>query len=148
MHYWINPITDSRWPEFILHHPSSSVFHTPAWLTALQRTYGYTPLVLTTSPPGSKIENGIPFCRVNSILTGKRLVSLPFSDHCQPLSADGLLQALPAICREQHLKYVELRNVCCLNLGHLEHQLDLAVTRLRRRPYLIQSFFVGAGLDI
>lgn len=47
-----------------------------------------------------------------------------------------------------HLKYVELRNVCCLNLGHLRHQLDLAVIRLRRRPYLIQSFFAGAGLDL
>ena len=47
-----------------------------------------------------------------------------------------------------HLKYVELRNVCCLNLDHLQHQLDLAVTRLRRRPYLIRSFFAGAGLDI
>lgn len=47
-----------------------------------------------------------------------------------------------------HLKYVELRNVCCLNLGHLHHQLDLAVTRLRRRPYLIQACFAGAGLDI
>lgn len=47
-----------------------------------------------------------------------------------------------------HLKYVELRNVCCLNLGHLQHHLDLAVNRLRRRPYLIQSFFAGAGLDL
>jgi transposase len=47
-----------------------------------------------------------------------------------------------------HLKYVELRNMCCLNLGHLHHQLDLAVTHLRRKPYLIQSFFAGAGLDI
>jgi len=47
-----------------------------------------------------------------------------------------------------HLKYVELRNVCCLNLGHLQHQLNLALTRLRRRPDLIQSFFAGAGLDL
>ncbi len=47
-----------------------------------------------------------------------------------------------------HLKYFELRNVCCLNLEHLQHQLDLAMTRLRRRPDLIQSFFSGAGLDI
>ena len=47
-----------------------------------------------------------------------------------------------------HLKYVELGNVCCLNLGHLQHQLDLALLRLRRRPHLIQSFFAGAGLDI
>ena len=47
-----------------------------------------------------------------------------------------------------HLKYVELRNTCCLNLEHLHHQFDLAITRLRRKPYLIQSFFAGAGLDI
>ena len=47
-----------------------------------------------------------------------------------------------------HLKCVELRNVCCLNLGHLHHELDLAVIRLRRKPYLIQSFFAGAGLNI
>lgn len=46
------------------------------------------------------------------------------------------------------LKYVELRNICCLNLEHLRHQLDLAVARVRRRPHLIQSFFAGAGLDI
>jgi transposase len=46
------------------------------------------------------------------------------------------------------LKYVELRNVCCLNLIHLRHQFDLAVIRLRRRPELIQSFFAGAGLAI
>jgi transposase len=47
-----------------------------------------------------------------------------------------------------HLKCVELRNRCCLNLGHLRHELDLAVIRLRRKPYLVQSFFAGAGLDI
>ena len=48
----------------------------------------------------------------------------------------------------QHLKRVELRNVCCLNLDHLHHELDLAVLRLRRRPNLIQSFFAEAGLAI
>ena len=46
------------------------------------------------------------------------------------------------------LKNVELRNLCCLDLAHLHHQFDLAVTRLRRKPHLIQSFFAGAGLAI
>ena len=46
------------------------------------------------------------------------------------------------------LKDIELRNVCCLDFAHLHHQLGLAVQRLRRRPYLIQSFFAGAGLPI
>lgn len=48
----------------------------------------------------------------------------------------------------QHLKHVELRNVCCLNLGHLHHQLDLATLRLRRKPHVILSFFAGAGLAL
>ena len=110
MLYWIDPLTDPRWAEFIDHHPSSSIFHTREWLRALQQTYGYESLVLTTTPPGSDLVDGIPFCRVRSIFTGTRLVSLPFSDHCEPLSApDELLRALPEICARQKLKYVELR---------------------------------------
>ena len=37
------------------------------------------------SPPDEPLENGFLFCRVESWLTGRRLVSLPFSDHCEPL---------------------------------------------------------------
>ena len=46
----------------------------------------------------------------------------------------------------QHLKRVELCNVCCFDLKHLHQQLNLAILRLRRKPYLIQSFFAQAGL--
>lgn len=48
----------------------------------------------------------------------------------------------------QHLKHVEMRNLCCTDLDHLSAELNLAVKRLRRKPSLIQSFFAGAGLDI
>jgi len=40
---------------------------------------------VTTTPTGEELENGIVFCRIRSWLTGNRLVSLPFSDHCEPL---------------------------------------------------------------
>lgn len=46
------------------------------------------------------------------------------------------------------LKYVELRNVCCRDLAHLQQQLNLAIVRVRRQPTLIQSFFAGAGLSL
>jgi CelD/BcsL family acetyltransferase involved in cellulose biosynthesis len=127
--HWIDPIADLRWAEFLFRHPDSSVFHTPAWLTALQVTYGYKPLVLTTSPPGAALENGIPFCRVNSVLTGKRLVSLPFSDHCQPLSPpQSLLEELQEIHSQQKLKYIELRpleSTLAVSEGYWLHILDL-----------------------
>lgn len=46
----------------------------------------------------------------------------------------------------RHLKYVELANVCCSDLLDLHSQVRLAVSRLRRKPHIIQSFFAQAGL--
>jgi CelD/BcsL family acetyltransferase involved in cellulose biosynthesis len=90
------------------------VFHTPAWLDALRHTYGYEPFVLTTSVPGRELTNGLVFCRINSHLTGRRLVSLPFSDHCQPLvDSPADLQELVSFslskAETRKREYVELR---------------------------------------
>ncbi len=48
----------------------------------------------------------------------------------------------------QHLKHVALRNRCCTNLLALQHELQLAIRRLRAQPALIQSFFAGAGMPL
>lgn len=48
----------------------------------------------------------------------------------------------------QHLKHIEMRNMCCTDLPHLSVELNLAVKRLPKKPSVIQSFFAGAGLDI
>ena len=93
----LNPLEDGRWDRFVQKHPRSSVFHTSAWLEALRRSYGYHPVVIATSAPGQELEDGMVFCRVDSWLTGRRLVSLPFSDHCEPLVDDpATLQAMLA----------------------------------------------------
>jgi len=47
-----------------------------------------------------------------------------------------------------HLKKFELRNLCCMDLDHLETELALAIRRMRRRPKLIRSFFAEAELDL
>jgi CelD/BcsL family acetyltransferase involved in cellulose biosynthesis len=108
------PLEDSRWDEFVQRHPRSSAFHTRGWLEALRRTYGFTPLALTTSPPESPLENGWLFCSIDSWLTGRRWVSLPFSDHCQPLNADvaceeQFLAAFKEILVRERLRYIEVR---------------------------------------
>ena len=36
-------------------------------------------------PSGSELANAVVFARIESWLTGRRLVSLPFSDHCELL---------------------------------------------------------------
>lgn len=110
----IDPLRDPRWAEFVSRHPSSSVFHTPQWLEALQRTYGYTPVVYTTSAPAAPLSNGIVLCQIKSWLTGRRMVSLPFSDHCEPLldspsAAAGIGEELKNAVDNGKWKYVELR---------------------------------------
>jgi len=112
--YSFDPLQDSRWTEFIARHPNASVFHTSGWLRALQRTYHFAPIAFTTSRPTDELKNALVFSAVRSWLTGHRLVSLPFSDHCEPLveSPDELRALCSAVLRHRaqgRWKYVEIR---------------------------------------
>jgi hypothetical protein len=112
--YDLDPLQDPRWEELLGRHPQASVFHTPGWLEALRRTYGYELFVVTTAAPGEEMRDGIVLCRVKSWLTGNRAVSLPFTDHCQPLveSSESLAALITALKKEQtraKWKYIELR---------------------------------------
>lgn len=112
--YTVDPLSDPRWPELVSAHPDASVFHTRGWLDALRQTYGYSPVVFTTCAPTAQLTNGIPCCRVSTWLTGHRLVSLPFSDHCTPLvnSPEDSLTILAFLQKEVtsgKWRYVELR---------------------------------------
>src|SRR5262249_42725473 len=101
----IDPLQDSRWQTFVERHPQASVFHTVGWLEALHRTYGFRPVAYTTAKAGAELENGIVFCHVDSWLTGKRLISLPFSDHCQPLvDSPVTLAEMPSFIHEERVR--------------------------------------------
>lgn len=117
---WIDPIRDSRWAQLVEQHPQASVFHTLPWLETLRRTYGYRAVALTSCTPGGQLRNGVPFCQVKSWISGSRLVSLPFSDHCQPLVENGedweaLLSHLSLRSNRTECKYIELRPFELLN---------------------------------
>lgn len=110
----IDPLADPRWPDFLAGHRDASIFHTPGWLAALRRTYGYQPIVYSTSAPSEPIRDGILLCRIRNWPAGSRMVSLPFSDHCQPLAGTGgrlrlLLSALQAALSRHECKSIELR---------------------------------------
>jgi len=140
--YSIDPLQDRRWEELIKAHASASIFHTVGWLEALHRTYRYKPVLFTTSPAGQALTNGIVFCRIKSYLTGSRLVSVPFADHCCPLTRSSselaeLLIYLQRARQEEKYKYFELRALGCraqeieASLGltnsqsFIYHELDL-----------------------
>jgi hypothetical protein len=109
----VDPLNDPRWKVLVDTHPRSSAFHSVEWLDTLFRTYHYTPKVYTTCASDVALTNGIVLCQIDSWLTGSRLVSLPFSDHCEPLVRDSLefQILLDGIRRKaaRRFKYVEVR---------------------------------------
>jgi CelD/BcsL family acetyltransferase involved in cellulose biosynthesis len=109
-----DPLTDPRWKDLVAQHPLASPFHQRGWLQALSRTYGYKPFVLTSAANGEPMRDGVVLCHVSSWITGTRVVSLPFSDHCEPLLSDPrdlpkFAAWLRAECEARKWKYVEIR---------------------------------------
>jgi CelD/BcsL family acetyltransferase involved in cellulose biosynthesis len=94
---FIDPIHDDAYAELVASAPGSEIFHDRLWLELLRDEYGYE-IGACCVRDGDRIQAAIPFARVESRLTGKRLVALPFSDHCPPLlAADAPLEALGAL---------------------------------------------------
>ena len=114
--YEIDPLCDPRWAALVESHPRSSVFHSASWLRALHTVYGYEPVAISTCPPGASLTNGLVLCRVKSWLTGRRFVSLPFSDHCEALiddpgELDAMLLHVKRDLVQKKWQYIEIRPV-------------------------------------
>ena len=116
MIFKIDPLQDPRWPALVEKHPLASVYHTRGWLEAIHRTYGFRPTAYTSSAPSSELSNGLVFCRIRGLLSGSGLVSLPYSDHCEPLcespeELDFLMGCLQAEMDHREWKYLEMRPI-------------------------------------
>ncbi len=107
-------VTDTRLSTFFEHQARLALFHSQLWLDLITQLYGYSPITLTTTDGMGQITGALPLCFLQSPLTGGRLVSLPFSDHC-PLfavddtSANGLIDQAIRLAQEKRVKYLELR---------------------------------------
>jgi CelD/BcsL family acetyltransferase involved in cellulose biosynthesis len=97
----IDPINDSRWLDLVLRASDATVFHHPEWLRLLRDQYRYPIWAVCVCQQGG-LTAGVPIASIASRLTGRRLVSLPFSDVVRPV-----LGGSPPDVREQLLAAVE-----------------------------------------
>lgn len=138
--YTLDPLRDPRWPAFLERRPDASIFHTREWLDCLRRTYAYEPVAYTTSPPDAELTNALAFCRVESWLTGRRLVSLPFSDHSEPLADDAALDEILGFLERrrdaEQWKYIELRPRRTVDAPGFAEAATFVFHRLDLRPSL------------
>jgi Acetyltransferase (GNAT) domain len=106
--------SDERWLTFAATEPEANIFHHPAWMNLLAECYGYRPFVVVAYGAGGQVCAGLPMMEVNSAVTGRRWVSLPFTDHCRPLYHDPvalikLVDALADLYQDHEAPRIEVR---------------------------------------
>lgn len=107
-------LADSRWDACVEQQIKHSFYYSRAWLKLITQLYGYSAIALTTSNPNGEITGFLPMCSMQSPLTGRRLVALPFSDYCPLLAADDasandLIDQAIRLAQERQVRYLELR---------------------------------------
>lgn len=116
----IDPLSDDRWRALASRQPSS-VFNSPPWLRVLQETYDFRLRASIVVNDDDQLEAGIVYCQIEDMMDS-RIISLPFSDFCDPLvcerdSWDLLIEDL-------------LRRECRISLRCLHNTLPLSDERL------------------
>ena len=130
----LTPKDDGLLIDFLKSLPDASIYHTPMWRQVLTQTYGYKDYYLASWEDGNLVAL-MPLMLVESWLTGKRLVSLPFSNFCGPVGDQTKFSALidEAIRLSTNLRVraLEIRTQADVN--------DLADNRFRRVSYFLTS---------
>lgn len=108
------PANDPRWMQYLGTRSDAGPFHHPYWMQNLEDSYHYSPFVVVVEDASQQIIAGVPLAEVNSPLTGRRWVSLPFSDYCPPLAdnddaLNSLTDGLVALSTEAGVPKIELR---------------------------------------
>ncbi|MBW2048191.1 MAG: GNAT family N-acetyltransferase [Deltaproteobacteria bacterium] len=109
----VDPTRYPGWDELILLNPEYSFFHSSAWAKTLSESYAYIPVFFTIFQNKAPVSI-IPLMEVKSILTGRRGVSLPFSDYCPPIIREKghfeiVLDDMVKYGTKNGWKYLELR---------------------------------------
>jgi len=108
----IDSETDARWDDYVNLHLGGLIYHLSAWRQVLVSTFGYESYyVATQNGSAHRFEGALPLMLASSRLTGRRLVSLPFTGHCTPLLANSSLEQLVHFLARRcpGFRYLELR---------------------------------------
>ena len=109
----VNPLELPAWDKWVQTFERYSVFHSRSWAQTLADSYGYTPSYLVMY--GNETPLALwPMFDTRSVWKGRKGVSLPFSDFCEPLIAadqyyQDMFEGMNVMARKLGWKAVELR---------------------------------------
>lgn len=133
----IEPTIYPNWNNFIKTHFDPDIFHSKEWCLVLKSAYSFIPYYFFVQKDLQPTVI-IPVMEINSMITGKRAVGLPFSDFSHPLKKSD--SDLEFACNEiinlgyvKNWKYIELRgSYLPKNISTFEtyytHDIDLTIS--------------------
>ncbi len=135
---FVDPTLEPRWNDWVLGREAGNIFHTAEWARVLMECYRY-PVHYGVLKDGPRIVGLLPMMEVASVVTGRRGVSLPFSDECAPLlssdvSLKALVEPVRSLGRQLGWDFLELRGEAASLPGavcsevQLVHYLKLEAT--------------------
>jgi hypothetical protein len=134
----VDPFADPSWDLFVKNHPFGWVSHLTGWNQILKRSFPQIKSVFLALKNSNRIDAAIPFYEVNSRLTGKKLVSIPFATLSDPLVEDEsqmqtLINETIKYSRDIGAKYLEIRT-----RGAYPHmrKIGLAVSHQYKHHYM------------
>ena len=109
----INPIDYPEWDDFLISNQDYSVFHSSGWARVISDSYHYNPLYITLVDR-EKLLALVPIMEINSVITGRRGVSLPFTDYCEPFISEesyftDAFSYITNLGERSRWRYIELR---------------------------------------
>jgi CelD/BcsL family acetyltransferase involved in cellulose biosynthesis len=113
----LDPLEQGSWDCLLDAHADAFIFHGSAWARVLRQSYGHQPCFCARLRDG-KLDAVLPLMEVSSPWTGRRGVSLPFTDFCPVLDATGqggrgLFELAMERGRQRGWRYLELRAPAC-----------------------------------
>jgi len=109
----VDPIKYPQWNSMVSKEGHGTVFHTSNWARVLVESYDFHPAYILLMQQG-EFRGCLPIMEVDSILTGKRGVSLSFSDCCGAIAHDSqdyqlLLNSALGLGGMSQWRYAEFR---------------------------------------
>jgi len=131
-----HPLEDSQWDARLSSCRSASFFHSSAWASVLHDTHGFVPVYFTFGD-AKGLKSLLALMEVDSWLTKRRGVSLPFTDACAPLGEDSaslanLFDRALEYGEKRRWRYMEVRGGSTMfggsrvSTSYFGHRLDLS----------------------
>lgn len=104
-----------EWDAFVLAHPHATLYHTWRWSGLASAAFGFKTYRLTVRNAGGQLAGVLPLIEQRGILSGSRLVSLPYVNYGGPLGESRvaehqLVEEAIELARHRGAGSLEFRN--------------------------------------